>query len=221
MDRQTNQLGGGMLAAAAVLGVLGGAFHAPQPGTLDAFAQIDLGRWRASHVSIALAGSLYVVSALFLARHFSRSRAEGLALAGAGALLLAGLALVAVGAIETTGFSRLIALQANDPMAAAHGFQAVSITMQSLLAPAPYAFPLAVIAFGAVMLRAGGPQWLGWAGVAIGVGMLALRLFGITIPAPFTLIPNYVSSGWFVIFAAYLAQARSGERAAVEEMVGA
>jgi hypothetical protein len=178
MHRKTYQVGGVVLLGAGLIGIVGGILHAPQPATLEAYAELDLGRWRASHVAIALAGVLFAISALAFARHFAGAAAEAWALVGAASLLLGGIALAAIGTLETTGFSALLtAREAAGAVAAEHAFAAVSAVMFSAGSLGGFVFPVAVLAFGLAMLGdTAWPRWLAWAGRLTGVAALVYLL---------------------------------------------
>ncbi len=196
MDRKSQQLGGILLLLAGLVGIVGGFLHGPQPGTLEAFAELGTG-WTVSHVLIGMAGTLFAISALFLARGFGGAAGEGWALAGSGALLLAGVLALAIGALETAGFSALLA--AGSGAAAEHAFLATSSVMGSMVAAVGFLFPVAITAYGLGMLKdQGWPEWLAWLGVVIGVASLAVNVFGIPL-GPVPNLPFYLGNGWLAI----------------------
>ena len=196
MDRKSQQLGGILLLLAGLVGIVGSFLHGPQPGTLEAFAELGTG-WTVSHVAIGIMGTLFAISALFLARGFRGAAGEGWALAGSGALLLAGVAALAIGALETAGFSALLAAGGGAP--AEHAFLATSSVMGSMATAAGFLLPVAIAAYGLGMLKdQGWPAWLAWLGVVIGVVSLAVRVFGIPL-GPVPNLPFYLSNGWFAI----------------------
>jgi hypothetical protein len=196
MDKKSYRLGGIVLLLAALVGVVGGFLHPPQPGTLDAFAELGT-QWTVSHVAIGMTGTLLAISALFLARHFAGTAGEGWALVGSGALLLAGVAILAVGALETAGFSALLA--ADSGAAAEHAFLATSSVMGSMFAAARLLGPVAITAYGLGMLKdQGWPMWLAWLGVVIGVALLAVNVFGISL-GPASNLFGYLSNVWYAI----------------------
>ena len=199
MDRKSQQLGGILLLLAGLAGIVGIFLHGPQPGTLEAFAELGTG-WTVSHVAIGIMGTLFAISALFLARGFGGASGEGWAFAGSGALLLAGFAALAIGALETSGFSAaLSAREAGGGAAAEHAFLATSYVMGSMATAAGFLFPVAITAYGLGMLKdQGWPAWLAWLGVVIGVASLAVRLFGIPL-GPVPNLPSYLGNGWFAI----------------------
>jgi hypothetical protein len=200
MDRKSQQLGGIFIVLAGLTAIVGSVLHPTQPQTLDALA--DLGAlWTASHVAIGIAGTLFLVSAIHLARDFQRSAGEGWALAGSGVLILGGVAVLVIGALETAGFSRLLAAQeAGSGVAAEHAFLALGSVMQSLVTAAGFLFPMATTAFALAMLRdRSWPSWLAWLGVVIGVASLALNVFGIPLGPVQEVLNSYLGSGWFVV----------------------
>lgn len=199
MDRTSARLGGVALVLAGLMGIVGGFLHGPQPGTVEAYAELGTA-WTASHVAIAAAGTLLVVSALFLARSFVASAGEGWALLGSGVLLLAGVGLLAVGTIETVGFTALAgAASGGSAVAAEHAFLAASSVMTSMAMAAGYLLPVAVAAYGAAMLGADAwPGWLAWIGVVVGAGVLGLHLAGVTVPA-MPQLPMYLLNAWLVV----------------------
>ena len=186
MDRKSQQLGGILLLLAGLAGIVGIFLHGPQPGTLEAFAELGTG-WTVSHVAIGIMGTLFAISALFLARDFGGSEGEGWALAGSGVLLLAGVAALAIGAWETAGFSGLLGAQeAGSGVAAEHAFLATSTVMSSMATAGRLLFPVAITAYGLGMLKdQGWPAWLAWLGVVIGVASLAVSVFGISLGPAF------------------------------------
>ncbi len=193
MDQKSYQLGGIALILAALAGVVGIFFHGPQPETLDAYAALGTS-WTISHVAIGITGTLFVVAALFLAKHFAGTAGGGLALAATGLVIVGGVAVFAIGALETSGFSTVAA---GSGAAADHAFIAVSAVVLSMFAGAGFLFPVAMAAYGLAMLKDDGwPAWLAWLGVLLGVASLALNLFGITLPVP---IPGYLSNVWYAI----------------------
>ena len=196
MDQKSYQLGGILLLLAGLTGIVGGVLHGPQPGTLEALAELGTA-WTVSHVLIGITGSLLVISALFLARHFGGSAGERWALVGSGALLLGGGAVLAIGALETAGFSALLA--AGGGAAAEHAFLATSSVMGSAVTAAGFLVPVAITAYGLGMLKdQGWPEWLAWLGVVIGVASLAVNVFGIPLgPIPDLFV--YASDVWYAI----------------------
>lgn len=202
MDRTSTRLGGIVLVLAAVGALAGGILHGAQPGTVEAYAELGA-TWTASHVAIAVAGTLLAVSALFLAVRFAGSAGEGWALLGSGALLLGGVGLLAVGTIETVGFSGLAgAAEGGNAVAAQHAYLAASAVMTSLATAAGYLLPVAVVAYGVGMLGADDwPGWLGWAGIVIGAAALILTVTGITLPAA-PQLTFYVLHAWIMVVGA-------------------
>ncbi len=195
MDQKSYQLGGIVLILAALAGVVGSILHGPQPQTLDAYSALGTS-WAISHVAIGITGTLFVVAALFLARHFAGTAGEGLALTATGLVLVGGVAVFAIGALETSGFSAVLA--AGTGAAAQHAFLATSAVMGSLATAAGFLFPVAIAAYGLAMLKDGGwPGWLAWLGVVIGVASLAVNVFGISLPVPNLF--GYVSNVWYAV----------------------
>ena len=200
MDRKSQQLGGILIILAGLIAIVGSVLHPMQPETLEEFA--DLGAlWTASHVAIGIAGTLFLIAALHLARDFQRSAGEGWALAGCGVLLLGGVTLMVVGALETAGFSRVLAAQeAGSAVAAEHAFLAVTAVMESMGTAAGYLFPVATTAFAFGMLRdQSWPAWLAGLGVAIGVASLALNVSGTALGPVQDVLNRYLGRGWFVV----------------------
>ncbi|MCH8138455.1 MAG: OPT/YSL family transporter, partial [Proteobacteria bacterium] len=110
-------------------------------------------------------------------------------------LIVGGVAIFALGVLETSGFS---AAAAEGGVAGQHAFLAVTAVMASMFAGAGFLFPVAIAAYGLAMLQdSGWPAWLAWLGVLIGVVQLALNLFGITLPGPDIL--GYVASAWYAV----------------------
>ena len=104
---------------------------------------------------------------------------------------------MAIGALETAGFSALLA--AGGGAAAEHAFLATSSVMGSAVTAAGFLIPVAITAYGLGMLKdQGWPAWLAWLGVVIGVASLAVNVFGISL-GPASDIPFYLSNGWFAI----------------------
>ena len=210
MDRKSQQLGGILILLAGLAAIVGNFLHPTQPQTLDAFAGLGT-QWTASHVAIGIAGTLFLISALLLARDFRRAAGEGWALAGSGALLLAGVTVLVIAALETAGFSRLLAAQeAGSGVAAEHAFLAVGSVMGSMVTAAGFLFPVATTAFGLGMLKdQSWPAWLAWLGVVIGVASLALNVFGIPLGPVQGALNSYLGSGWFVVVGViFMARAR-------------
>lgn len=204
MDRTSHRLGGIALLLGALCGFVGGLLHGPQPGTLEAYAQLGAG-WTASHVGIALAGTLLVVAAVFLARRFGGTSTEGWGLVGTGMLLVAGVSLLAVGTLETVGFSALLgASEGGSAVAAEHGFLATTAVMTSLATAGGYLLAAAVAFYGVAMLGSEDwPGWLGWAGVVIGAAAPVLDLTGVTVPGAPNLV-LYLLTAWLAVFAVAL-----------------
>lgn len=204
MDRTAHRFGGILILAAALLGITGGVLHGPQPGTLEAFAELGSG-WTVSHVSIALAGTLFAVGALFLGRHFAGTGSEAWALAGTGLLLLAGFAVLTIGAIETAGFGQLLgASEGGNAVAAGHAYLGASAVMVSMAVAGGFLASAAVAAYGVGILSAESwPGWLGWLGIVIGLGAIGVRLAGITaLAAP--QLALYVPMGWLGVVGIFL-----------------
>ena len=163
MDRSGYQIGGIALLLAALSSAIGSAFHGAQPQTLEVFSQLGAS-WTVSHVAIGVAGSLFVVSAIALVRHFAGAAGEGWSFLGSGTLLLGGVALLGIGAWETSGFSSLLAAQEGGAgVAADHAYLATSAVMSSMATAAGFLFPVAITAYGLGMLKESGwPVWLAW-----------------------------------------------------------
>ena len=196
MDQKSYRLGGIVLLLAGLSGIVGSFLHPEQPETLDAFAALGTA-WTISHVAIGMTGTLLLISALFLSRHFAGSAGEGWGLVGSGALVLGGVTILAIGVLETSGFSA--AADAGGGAAAEHAFLATSLVMGSMVAGAGLLVPIAIIAYGLGMLQdQGWPVWLVWLGVVIGVASLALNVFGIQLESAPNL-PLYFSDGWWVV----------------------
>lgn len=199
MNRATYQIGGSLLVLAAVIGVTAGFLHGPQPQSLEALAALGAG-WTVSHVFIAVAGTLFAVTSLFFVRHFAGSAGEGWALLGAGSLLLGGVGLLTVGAVETAGFTGLLGAEAGgEAVAAEHAFLATTAVMGAMATATSFLMAGAIAALGAGMLGdAAWPGWLAWLGIGIGLAVLALNTFGIAVPgAPG--IPMYLLNGWIAV----------------------
>ncbi len=194
MDQKSYQLGGMVLILSALASAVGSFLHGPQPDTLDAYNALGAS-WQISHVSISMSATLLLIGSLFLARHFAGTAGNGLALVAAGSLIVGGVAIFALGTLETSGFS---AAAAEGGVAGQHAFLAVTAVMGSMGAGAGFLFPVAIAAYGLAMLQdSGWPAWLAWLGVLIGVVQLALNLFGITLPGPNIL--GYVANAWYVV----------------------
>ena len=196
MDQKSYQLGGIVLILAALAGVVGSFLHGPQPETLAAYAALGTS-WTVSHIAIGITGSLFVVSSLFLARHFADTSGAGLALVATGLVIVGGVAVFAIGALETSGFSTV--LDSGTGPAAQHAFLATSAVMGSVATGAGFLFPVAIAAYGLAMLKdRGWPEWLAWLGVVLGVASLAVNVFGI----PLGPVPNvfgYLTDGWYAV----------------------
>lgn len=197
MDRTTLKLGGVLLAVVGLSGIVGGHLHGPQPGTLEAVAELGA-VWTVSHFAIGLAGVLLVVSALFIAVHFSGTSARAWALVGSGLFILSGMALWAIGALETAGFSALA-----DQAGTAGGeaaFLAVTTVMASMAAGASLLVAAGIAACGIAMLRhEAWPSWMAWTAVGVGVLVLAVNGFGISLPQALALAPFQLLNAWFVL----------------------
>lgn len=200
MDRKSQQLGGIFIILAGLIAIVGNVLHPTQPETLEAFAELGA-RWTASHIAIGIAGTLFLVSALHLARDFQRSAGEGWALAGSGVLLVGGVTVLLIGALETAGFSRVLAAQeAGSGVAAEHAFLAVGAVMGSLVTAAGFLFPVATMAFALGMLRdQSWPAWIAGVGVVIGVASLALNVSGTALGPVQDVLNRYLGNGWFIV----------------------
>ncbi len=195
MDQKGYQLGGIILILAALTGVVGSLLHGPQPETLDAYAALGAS-WTISHVSISMTATLLLIGSLFLARHFADTAGYGLALVAAGLLIVGGVAIFALGALETSGFS---AAAAEGGVAGQHAFVAVNAVMGSLFAGAGFLYPVAIAAYGLAMLKDDNwPVWLAWLAVVIGLAELAMNLFGLSGGGVSTTL-GYMSSGWYAV----------------------
>ena len=162
--------------------------------TLDAYAALGAS-WTISHVSISMTATLLLIGSLFLARHFAGTAGNGLALVAAGLLIVGGVAIFALGVLETSGFS---AAAAEGGVAGQHAFVAISAVMGSMFTGSGFLFPVALAAYGVAMLKdSGWPAWLAWLGVLIGVASLALNIFGITLPGPGIL--GYLTNAWYLV----------------------
>ena len=129
------------------------------------------------------------------------SAGEGWALAASGALVLGGAVVLAIGALETRGFSGLLrAQEAGSGIAAEHAFLAMGHVMGSMVTAAGFLFPAATAGYGLGMLKSQGwPAWLAWLGIVIGVTALALNVFGIALGPVQEVLNAYVNSLWFVV----------------------
>jgi len=210
MDQKSYQLGGIVLVLSSLTAAVGSFLHGDQPATLDAYNALGTS-WAVSHVAIGISATLLLIGALFLARHFAGTAGNGLALVAAGSLIVGGVAIFALGALETSGFS---AAAAEGGVAGQHAFVAVSAVMLSMSAGAGFLFPVALAAFGLAMLQdSGWPAWLAWLGVVLGVATLAVNVFGI----PLGPVPNvfgYLSDGWYVILGVlFMGRGQAGQAA--------
>jgi hypothetical protein len=144
-----------------------------------------------------MAGTLYVIASLFLARHFAGIAGNGHALVATGLVIGGGVTVFAIGALETSGFSTVLAVGTG--AAAQHAFLGTSAVMGFMAASAGYLFPVAIVAYGLAMMRdSGWPGWLAWLGVVLGVVSLVVNRFGIPVgPVPNLL--GYVSDVWYAI----------------------
>ncbi len=193
MDQKSYQLGGIALILSALTGAVGSFLHGDQPATLDAYNALGTS-WTVSHVAIGMTGTLLVLSSLFLVRHFSGTAGNSLSLVGTGSLIAGGIAVLAIGALETSGFS---AAAAGSGAAAEHAFLATSAVMVSAVGAAGILNPVAGTAYSLAMLQdSGWPAWLAWLGVLIGLLSLVLNIFGITLPGPGIL--GYVNNAWYL-----------------------
>ena len=210
MDQKSYQLGGIVLILAALASALGSFLHADQPATLDAYNALGTS-WTVSHVSISLSATLLLIGSLFLARHFADTAGYGLALVAAGVLIVGGVAIFALGALETSGFS---AAAAEGGVAGQHAFVAISAVMVSMATGSGFLFPVAIAAYGLAMLKdSGWPAWLAWLGVLLGVVGLGLNIFGITPPGPGIL--GYLNNAWYLVLGV-LFMGRGGSSAPAE-----
>ena len=176
MDQKSYQLGGIVLILSSLTAAVGSFLHADQPATLDAYNALGTS-WAVSHIAISISATLLLIGALFLARHFAGTAGNGLALVAAGSLIVGGVAIFALGALETFGFS---AAAAEGGVAGQHAFVAVSAVMMSMSLGSGFLFPVALAAYGLAMLQdSGWPAWLAWLGVVLGVATLAVNAFGI------------------------------------------
>ena len=197
MDRKAHQLGGILLLLAGLAGVVGGVLQAPQPGPLGVLAELS-GQWRISEIAIGVAGALFVISTLLLARHFAGAAGEGWALLGTGTLFLGGVALLGISAWETRDFSGLLAAQeAGAGFPAEQAFLASTFFMSHMAKAAMFLLPTAITVYGLSMLKASGwPSWLAWIGIVIGVPSLTLALLGVSLGAVVWL-PLVLGNLWF------------------------
>lgn len=199
MDRSALRMGGVLVAALGVSAALGNFLHPPQPASLEAFAGMDQGVWNLAHVAIGVAGLLLVVSALFLARQFTDAAGEGWALVGAGSLILGGVGILAVGAIETSGFQALLGQVDSAGAGAEHAFLAATAGMGALATAAFLLMATGVLTFGVAMSRSEAwPAWAAWSGVAIGALGLVINVTGILLPDAVANVPFYLIAAWFV-----------------------
>ncbi len=195
MDQKSYQLGGIVLILSALASAVGSFLHADQPATLDAYNALGTS-WAVSHVAIGISATLLLIGSLFLARHFAGTAGNGLALVAAGLLIVGGVAIFALGVLETSGFS---AAAAEGGTAGQHAVGAISAVMGSLFTGSGFLFPVALAAYGLAMLKdSGWPAWLAWLGVLFGVAALALNIFGITLPGPGIL--GYLTNAWYLAF---------------------
>ena len=209
MDQKSYQLGGIVLILSALASAVGSLLHGDQPATLDAYNALGAS-WAVSHVAIGISATLLLIGSLFLARHFAGTAGNGLALVAAGSLIVGGVAIFALGALETSGFS---AAAAEGGVAGQHAFVAVSAVMLSMSAGAGFLFPVALAAFGLAMLQdSGWPAWLAWLGVVLGVATLVLNIFGITLPGPGIL--SYISNAWYLVLGVlFMGKGQAGQAA--------
>lgn len=208
MEHQTNRVGGSILVLGALLASSGGLLHGPQPVDVPAFEALDTSRWHASHVAIGLAGALFFAAAIYLARHFVGKSGEAWGIAGTAALLLAGIGVVGVGALETTGFSIAHGMhEAGDAAAAHSAFRTITAVMASVATAAGLAGASAALLYGIAMhWTRPWPEWLAWSGIGVGVALLAITLLGITLPGALARIPNLVGQAWWVAVGVILFQ---------------
>jgi hypothetical protein len=195
MDRRVHQLGGVVLFLAGMAAAAGGALHPLDAGILAEFGGMDL-QWRVSQFAILFAGPLFVLSTIFLARHFASAAGEGLALLGTGSLLLGGLALAVVGGGNVAW---LMTALGRGGSVGAEDLAGGNALLQSTVGAVGFLFPLSIAAFGAAMVRHGDwPGWLAWAGVAIGTAFLTIQFFDIPL-GPGSSLPHVLAYEWFAV----------------------
>ena len=215
MDRRVHQLGGVVLFLAGMAAAAGGALHPLDAGILAEFGTMDL-QWRVSQFAILLAGPLFVLSTIFLARHFASAAGEGLALLGTGSLLLGGLALAVVGGGNVAWL--MTALDKGGSVGADDLVDG-SALLQSTVGAIGFLFPLSIAAFGAAMVRHGHwPGWLAWAGVAIGTAFVTIQFFDIPL-GPVPSLPHVLAYEWFaVVGIVFVGKTREGNTAEAPQL---
>jgi hypothetical protein len=195
MDRRVHQLGGVVLFFAGMAAAMGGALHPLDAGVLAEFGAMDL-QWRVSQFALLFAGPLFVLSTIFLARHFASAAGEGLALLGTGSLLLGGLALAVVGGGNVAW---LMTALGKGGSVGSEDLAGGSALLQSTVGAVGFLFPLSMAAYGAAMVRHGHwPGWLAWAGVAIGTAFVTIRFFDIPL-GPVSSLPHVLAYEWFAV----------------------
>lgn len=213
MDRSTLKMGGVVLVLLGVAGLVGAQTHGPQPATVQEFMTMGT-IWKVSHIAIALAGALMVVSALLLLDGVSRPGGGIWAFGGSGLLLVGGVALFLIGALETTGFSTVAAQ--SDAAWAESAFMTITAAVIALSATGSILIGAAIAAYGIGMSgHEAWPGWLAWAGVAAGLFVVGLGAFGITLPDAFALGPFYLINAWFVLAGVHLLRMSSAGQAPV------
>ena len=208
------RVGGNAVLLGAVLSAVAILLHAPQPMDLAAFGAVSMGPWMAAHWLFVI-GTVAVAGGLAsFARHLAHTDGEGWSMLGFGAIVVTAALNVAIVAPEIVAFDALRAMNTQGAnVGAQHAYTAINLNLMSMVHVSGPMFWLAAPFFGLAMLRdAAWPRWLGAAGIAIGIIVIAANW----LITDFTVFRILFAIGyvWFavagVIFSRF-AGARAGE----------
>ena len=202
MDRRVHQVGGLFLILAGLAGVVAGALHPFLPGA-SALAEMSV-EWRVSQIVMGIGGALFVISTLFLSRHFSGAVGEGWALIGTATLLFGGLALTGV---AIWNFSELLAQQGSGSgMPDGYPLLSHAFITGPVAATIGWLLPISVAAYGvAIAMDSRWPRWLGWAGVVVGLGCLSALILEAPLGS-YAALPLVLSYNWFTLLGVMFAR---------------